>query len=47
VVAEDRTAGNSLRLTWHPERGILGHLSVEILGPGGTTGRAIGGVHRQ
>ncbi len=47
VVATDRTAGNGLRLTWHPDRGTLGHLSVEVLGPGGTTGREIGGVHRE
>jgi hypothetical protein len=47
VVAEDRTAGDGLRLTWHPERGTLGHLSVEVLGPGGTAGREIGGVHRE
>lgn len=47
VVAENRTAGDGLRLTWHPDRGTLGHLSVEVLGPGGTTGREIGGVHRE
>jgi len=47
VVAEDRTAGNGLRLTWRPDDGILGHLSIEVLGPGGTTGRDIGGVHRE
>jgi hypothetical protein len=47
VVAEDRTAGDGLRLTWHPDRGTLGHLAVEVLGPGGTTSREIGGVHRE
>ena len=47
VVAEDRMAGDGVQLTWHLDKGTLGHLSVEVLGPGGTTGREIGGVHRE
>ena len=40
-------AGDGVQLTWHLDKGTLGHLSVEVLGPGGTTGREIGGVHRE
>jgi hypothetical protein len=47
VVAEDASAANGLRLTWHPDRGVLGHLRVEVLGPGGITGQDLGGVHSE
>jgi hypothetical protein len=47
VVAEDRTAADGLRLAWNPEGGVLGRLTVEALGPGGTARREIGSVHRE
>jgi hypothetical protein len=47
VVAEDPTAADGLRLAWNPEGGVLGRLTVEALGPGGTASREIGSVHRE
>jgi hypothetical protein len=47
VVAQDTTAGDGLRLVWQPPRGTLGHLTLEVLGPGGITSRELGGVVRE
>jgi hypothetical protein len=47
VVAEDATPGNGLRLVWHPVHGVLGQLTLQVLGPGGVASRDFGGVHGQ
>lgn len=44
VVAEDRTAGDGLRLTWHPDHGVFGSLSIQAVGSGGVTSKDLGQV---
>jgi hypothetical protein len=47
LVAEDTTAGNGLRPGWRPNGGVLGYLTLQVLGPGGITSRDLGGVYRE
>lgn len=42
VVAEDRTAGDGLRLTWHPDHGVFGSLGIQVVGPGGVASKDLG-----
>ena len=44
VVAEDRTAGDGLRLTWHPDHGVFGSLGIQVVGPGGVASKDLGQV---
>jgi len=42
VVAEDRTAGDGLRRTWHPDHGVFGSLGIQVVGPGGVASKDLG-----
>jgi hypothetical protein len=44
VVAEDRTAGDGLRRTWHLDHGVFGSLGIQVVGPGGVASKDLGQV---
>ena len=45
VVAQDTTAADGLRLTWHPEG--YGSLTLKVTGPGGTATRELGDFYHE
>jgi hypothetical protein len=47
VVAEATPDEDGLYLVWRPHDGVIGSLTIEVAGPGGTARHAIGGVYRK
>jgi hypothetical protein len=47
VVAEATPDEDGLYLVWRPHDGVLGSLTIQVAGPGGTARHDIGGVYRK
>jgi hypothetical protein len=47
VVAETTPAEDGLWLVWRPDDGVIGSLTVEVVGPGGSARHAIGDVYHE
>ena len=47
VVAEGTPEEDGLYLVWRPHDGVLGSLTIQVTGPGGTARHEIGGVYRE
>ena len=48
LLGEDRTPADGFRLQWrYPDEPFMGHLGIQAIGPGGTTGRTLSIVHAE
>ena len=47
VVAETTPAEDGLYLVWRPHDGVIGSLTIQVAGPGGSARHAIGDVYHE
>ena len=47
VVAEATPAEDGLWLVWHPDDGVIGSLTIQVTGPGGSARHDIGDIYHE